>query len=58
VADENYLATRTNIPTITLGPKGGNAHSANEYVEIDSVVKASKIIAYACYGFLTDYGSK
>ncbi|MCX8176387.1 MAG: M20/M25/M40 family metallo-hydrolase, partial [Candidatus Bathyarchaeota archaeon] len=34
VGDENYLVVRARIPAVTIGPKGGNEHSANEYVYI------------------------
>lgn len=36
VGDDNVLAT-LGIPVITWGPKGGNEHRPNEYVEIQSL---------------------
>ena len=32
VADENIFGGVNNIPTVTVGPQGGNEHSANEWV--------------------------
>lgn len=37
VADECIIARRLRVPVVTIGPAGGNAHQANEYVEIQSV---------------------
>ena len=36
VGDDNVLA-QLGIPVITWGPDGGNAHSANEYVDLSSL---------------------
>ncbi len=32
------------IPAVIWGPRGGNTHAANEYVEIDSMVAAAKTL--------------
>ena len=32
VADDNIFATMRKIPTITLGPEGGNLHNSGEWV--------------------------
>lgn len=50
IGDFCYLGTRANVPTYVFGPHGSNFHTANEYVEIDSVVKTTKVI----YQFLID----
>ncbi|AZO96349.1 M20 family peptidase [Halocella sp. SP3-1] len=50
VGDFNYLGSRTKIPTYVMGPSGENYHSADEYVELDSVVKTANII----YNFLVN----
>lgn len=42
VGDENVFA-KLNIPVVTWGPDGGNAHVDGEYVELDSVEKLSKM---------------
>ncbi len=44
VADDNVLAT-LGIPVATWGPKGGQAHAANEYVEKESLELISKMYA-------------
>lgn len=37
------------IPAVLWGPRGGNTHAADEYVEIDSVVEAAKtLLVFAC----------
>lgn len=52
VGDFNYLGGRCNIPTYIFGPDGGNFHTADEYVMIDSVVETSKVIYDFLYGLL------
>ena len=37
VADENIFGSLNNIPTVTLGPQGGNEHTANEWVSKQSL---------------------
>ena len=32
------------IPAVLWGPRGGNTHAADEYVELDSVIAATKIL--------------
>jgi len=48
-SDANFLATRADgyggIPCVMYGPGGGNAHAADEYVSIDEVVHACKVLA-------------
>ena len=37
------------IPAILWGPRGGNTHAADEYVEIDSLVTAAKaLLLFIC----------
>lgn len=36
---------RQGIPAVIWGPRGGEVHSYNEYVEIDSILKTSQIYA-------------
>ena len=37
------------IPAVLWGGRGGNTHNADEYVEIDSVVDAAKVLlAFVC----------
>jgi succinyl-diaminopimelate desuccinylase len=47
-ANEGYLLIERGIPTVCgLGPTGENAHAADEYVEIQSLVDAAAIFAVA-----------
>lgn len=48
VGDFNYLGARANIPTYIYGPDGGNYHTADEYVILDTVVETAEVI----YDFL------
>ena len=41
-SDAIYFSEK-NIPTIIMNPSGGNAHSQNEYVNIDSLKKLYEI---------------
>lgn len=44
VADENIFGGLNKLPTVTLGPRGGNEHGANEWVSKHSL--AQLIIVY------------
>lgn len=45
VGDFNYLATRLgNVPTLIIGPDGGNIHQADEYVNVDTVGGTADIL--------------
>lgn len=37
VADENVFASELGVPVITMGPEGGNEHTANEWVSKSSL---------------------
>ncbi len=52
VGDENYLVNKARIPTVTLGPEGGNEHAANEYVKLDSVVDTANVYVETAKLFL------
>jgi len=52
VGDENYLVVRAKIPTVTIGPEGGNEHGPNEYVKLNSVVDAANIYVATALIFL------
>ena len=41
ITDANTFTGEGNIPTIVMGPKGGNLHAADEYVEIDTLEKTA-----------------
>ena len=38
-------------PTVIFGPTGGNAHSADEYVDVDSLVETAKVLALTIAGW-------
>jgi acetylornithine deacetylase len=42
--DMYIFHTVTNTPAVLWGAKGGNTHAADEYVEIDSLVEAAKVL--------------
>ncbi|QZY53914.1 M20 family metallopeptidase [Crassaminicella profunda] len=44
IGDFNYLGSRLKVPTFVFGANGGNYHTANEYVEIDSVIKTAHVV--------------
>lgn len=44
-ADTYVFNLYAGIPAITLGPRGGNAHAADEYVVIDDVVDLVRVLA-------------
>ncbi|MFP4481490.1 MAG: M20 family metallopeptidase [Thermovirgaceae bacterium] len=48
VGDFCYTGGRLNIPTLVAGPKGGNFHGADEYVELDTVTATAEYL----YDFL------
>jgi succinyl-diaminopimelate desuccinylase len=41
--DTSWLTNLANIPSMALGPGGGNAHGANEWVEVKSLMDFAKI---------------
>lgn len=51
--DANYLVNEAGIPTVIFGPgTGAAAHRPDEYVEIEKLVQASKILALAVFDLL------
>jgi acetylornithine deacetylase len=44
-ADTYVFNLYAGTPAVTLGPRGGNAHAADEYVELDDVVELMKVFA-------------
>ncbi len=49
IGDFNYVGSRLKVPTIIFGPDGGNYHTSNEYVIIDTVIEtALSIYNYLC----------
>ncbi len=43
--DERFHNNYYDVPTPTLGPRGGGVHGADEYVEIDSLVETAQVAA-------------
>jgi succinyl-diaminopimelate desuccinylase len=43
VADTNHFAVHGGVPTLVLGPQGGNTCKANEYIEVDSMPAVARI---------------
>lgn len=52
ITDANVITGEGGIPSIVYGANGGNAHMANEYVEIKSIIKAAKIYANTIKNYL------
>ncbi|WP_254545358.1 M20 family metallopeptidase [Halomarina pelagica] len=52
VGDFNYLGDRAGLPTVILGPDGGNVHAAGEFVYTDDVVEVAEIVVAAATDFL------
>ncbi len=42
-ANESYLLNQAEIPTAVFGPLGGNAHSPNEFIVLESIPGAARI---------------
>ena len=53
ITDANIFAGLAGIPTLVFGPYGENLHGANEYVEIDSIIKATKIYILTALKYLS-----
>jgi succinyl-diaminopimelate desuccinylase len=47
-ANESYLLNGFGIPTCIIGPDGANAHAADEYVEVESLVRMVEVYVKAC----------
>lgn len=41
--DQEWLVNDAAIPTVILGPNGGNIHAPDEFVYVDQVIEATKI---------------
>ncbi|MCK4583684.1 M20/M25/M40 family metallo-hydrolase, partial [Candidatus Bathyarchaeota archaeon] len=40
---EQGIISAHGVPTVCFGPSGGGAHSEEEWVDLDSVYKASRV---------------
>ncbi|RDI72678.1 M20 family metallopeptidase [Halopelagius longus] len=52
VGDFNYLGDRAGLPTVILGPDGGNIHAAGEFVRLDDVVEVADVVTRAAADLL------
>lgn len=52
VADTNHIAVHGGVPTIIMGPSGGNTCEANEWVNIDSLPQVSRAIVKTVLGLM------
>jgi acetylornithine deacetylase/succinyl-diaminopimelate desuccinylase-like protein len=49
-ANEGYLLIEQGIPTVCgFGPTGGNAHAADEYLDVAGLIEAAQIFARTAY---------
>jgi acetylornithine deacetylase/succinyl-diaminopimelate desuccinylase-like protein len=53
VGDFNYLGHRAGLPTVILGPDGGNIHTAGEHVDVGETVEVARILAAGAVGLLS-----
>jgi succinyl-diaminopimelate desuccinylase len=44
VGDFNYLGHRAGVPTVIVGPNGGNIHGAGEWVDLDETVDVARVL--------------
>jgi acetylornithine deacetylase/succinyl-diaminopimelate desuccinylase-like protein len=54
VADTNHIAVHGGVPTVILGPDGGNTCEANEYVEVASLPVVTKTIIKSVLDLLSE----
>jgi acetylornithine deacetylase/succinyl-diaminopimelate desuccinylase-like protein len=52
VADVNHIAVHGAVPTLTMGPWGGNTCEANEWIDLDSLVPIARAHVNAVLGML------
>jgi acetylornithine deacetylase/succinyl-diaminopimelate desuccinylase-like protein len=50
VADTNYFAADLGIPCVQFGPRGGQYHQANEWVDVPSIATAARVILHVAAG--------
>lgn len=52
IMDANVFVNRKNIPTVVFGPDGNGLHSADEYVNLDTLLPVTKVYLGAIVDFL------
>ncbi len=55
VADTNHIAVHGKVPTIILGPHGGNTCEANEWVDISSMLTVAQTLTGATTALLNNH---
>ncbi len=55
VADTNHIAVHGKVPTIILGPHGGNTCEANEWVDISSMLTVAQTLVGATTALLNNH---
>ncbi|MCD6472732.1 M20 family metallopeptidase [Candidatus Aerophobetes bacterium] len=53
ITDANIFIGSAGIPTLVFGPRGGEIHSPNEYVEIETLTQAAEIYALTAIKYLS-----
>lgn len=57
VSDGNIFAGRSGIPTILFGPRGAGLHSADEWVDLESLADARRLYVDLAIDFLVSEGT-
>ena len=52
VADTNHIAVHGGVPTVILGPTGGNTCEANEWADVESLPQICRAIVRSIVGLL------
>ena len=52
VADTSHIAVHGGVPTLICGPQGGNTCTANEYVEVESLLPIARTYVYSVLDLL------
>lgn len=51
--DMNLFSSEAGIPTVMVGPLGGNFHQANEWVDVPSIAATSRLLMHMALDLLT-----
>ncbi len=58
IMDANIFVNRAGIPTLVFGPRGGRMHAPDEFVEIESLVRTTKIYLRTIIDYLRTPGNE
>lgn len=53
VCDANYIVADYGVPTVVFGPSGGNLHAAQEWVDLNQVDAAARVLVDLATRYLT-----